>query len=147
IPPLSRETQEALLEFTPFAGTSVRNPIDTAVFGDPELVRRTLELVAKDPAIDLILYPTGFGGMPGSATLDPEEQAERALAPARAVEREIGKPVVYVIRPPMTQDGLEATQVFQERAAEEGFAVFPSVARAARAIAALFERQRLLMEE
>lgn len=142
-PPLADATQRALLEFTPFAGTSVRNPLDTPLFGDPEGLRKTIELVAADPSIDVVMYHTGFGGMPGSAPVSAEQQVERALAPA-AGARAGGKPLVFVTRPAGTPDALHATQLFQTRAAEQGFPTFPTVARAARAVAAVLDRRDLL---
>ncbi len=143
-PPLAESTQRALLEFTPFAGTSVRNPLDTPMFGDPVALRQTLELVAADPGIDLVMYHTGFGGMPGKAPVAAAQQVEEALGPGIAARRASGKPFVFVTRPANTPDALEATLLFQRRAADEGFATFPSVARASRAVGAILERRELL---
>jgi acyl-CoA synthetase (NDP forming) len=52
VPPLPEETQRELAAFTPVAGTSVRNPVDTNVGFGPEgerLMRETLRLVAPAP--------------------------------------------------------------------------------------------------
>jgi acyl-CoA synthetase (NDP forming) len=59
MPPLSLQTQNELKKFIPLAGMSIRNPLDTGhVFQNIFTLKRELELVAADPAIDmLILMP------------------------------------------------------------------------------------------
>ena len=140
VPPFPDETQRQLAEFTPIAGTSVRNPVDTTVgFGPdgPHLMRETLRLVAEAPNIDLILYQTAIGWGPsrrGGGGPDPVEQARQIAVSTGEAMAEFGKPVVALMRPPLTVEAMEATVAFQEEASAHGLATFPSVSRAARAL-------------
>ncbi|MCJ7511077.1 MAG: CoA-binding protein, partial [Dehalococcoidia bacterium] len=64
-PLLSQRVQEELHRFTPVAGSSVRNPVDTMAVMEPAKLVDTLRLVASDEAVDVILGHTGFGWGPG----------------------------------------------------------------------------------
>lgn len=146
VPPLPEETQRQLAAFTPIAGTSVRNPVDTNVSFGPEgdrLMQETLRLVAEAPNIDVIFSQASVGwgprlrpGMP-----DPVEQAHKLAASAAEANEQFGKPVVTVLRPALSPDAAEAVTVFQKEAAARGLAGFPSVARAARALRRLLDWQ------
>jgi acyl-CoA synthetase (NDP forming) len=59
VPLLSQSTQTELKKFISAAGSSTRNPVDCGtIFVDVSLMAREVELVAADPAIDmLILMP------------------------------------------------------------------------------------------
>ena len=59
VPWLSEETQRALAEHTPVAGTSVRNPVDSNISWDGERFEETLNAVSADPNIDWILLGSG----------------------------------------------------------------------------------------
>jgi acyl-CoA synthetase (NDP forming) len=142
-PPLPDKTQRALAEFTPIAGTSVRNPVDTNVGFGPEgarLMRETLRLVAEAPNIDFILYQAAVGWSPGRRVKgmpDPVEQARNLAVSTAEAMGQFGKPVVLVVRPPLAADSADASTavaVFQEEAASRGLACFPAVSRAAHAL-------------
>jgi acyl-CoA synthetase (NDP forming) len=149
VPPLPEATQRALGEFTPVAGTSVRNPVDTNVgFGPegPRLIRETLRLVAEAPNIDVILHQAAIGWGPGRRArdqgFDPVEQARQVAITTGEAMEQFGKPVVALVRPALTVDAMEATVAFQEEASARGIATFASVPRAARALRRLLEWQR-----
>jgi acyl-CoA synthetase (NDP forming) len=56
VPDISEDIQKELRTFVGLAGTSVRNPLDVAMqLHGPEEFLRVVEIVAKDPAIDIIL--------------------------------------------------------------------------------------------
>ena len=56
VPPLSEGTRRELAGFIRLAGNSIQNPLDVwLVQGDVNLFRRTLDLVAAEPLIDLII--------------------------------------------------------------------------------------------
>jgi acyl-CoA synthetase (NDP forming) len=137
VPHLPESTQAALGEFTPVAGTSVRNPVDTNVgFGPegPKLMQETLRLIAEAPNIDVIMLQASIGWGPGSRAEDQAEHARQiAVSTADAIES-FGKPVVMIVRPPMTTEVMAATVAFREEAAEKGLATFSSVASAANAL-------------
>jgi hypothetical protein len=46
-----------------------------------------------------------------------------------------GTPIVVVLRPPLDVESMERTAAFQEKAWNAGFPVFPTIPRAANAIA------------
>ena len=148
-PPLPEETQQALAEFTPVAGTSVRNPVDTNVgFGPegPRLMRETLRLVAEASNIDGIVYQAAVGwgpprGRDGDGGPDPVEHAKQLAASTAEAMESFGKPVVLVVRPALSADTMDAVVAFQEVAAARGLATFPTVDRAARALRRLLDWQ------
>jgi acyl-CoA synthetase (NDP forming) len=56
VPKLSEDTRNELRRFIAPAGTSVRNPLDiSGVMRDTDTVKRTLEKVAADPVVDIIV--------------------------------------------------------------------------------------------
>ncbi|HXK34366.1 MAG TPA: CoA-binding protein [Dehalococcoidia bacterium] len=146
MPALPEETQRRLLEFTPVAGTSMRNPVDTSVGWGPDGLTSmldTMRIVGEAPNIDFLLYHTGWGwgptrrGMPDLAGM-AKEQAERMAGLAQ----ELGKPIVCVTRTPTSVPGMEATLAFQEAAGQRGLAVFNSVQAAALALSRVLAWQR-----
>jgi acyl-CoA synthetase (NDP forming) len=145
VPPLPEETQRALAEFTPMAGTSVRNPVDTNVAFGPEgerLQAETLRLVAEAPTIDVLLLQAAVGwGPPRGAGFDPADQARRLAASTAKTMARFGKPVAFILRPALSKDATEAVFAFQEEAAARGLATFNSVPRAAQALRRVLEWQ------
>ncbi len=137
VPHLPDATQAALGEFTPVAGTSVRNPVDTNVgFGPegPKLMQETLRLIAEAENIDVIMLQAAIGWGPGSRAADQIEHAKQiAVSTADAIAN-FGKPIAMIVRPPITEESMAATVAFREEAAKQGLAIFGSVANAARAI-------------
>jgi acyl-CoA synthetase (NDP forming) len=56
LPALSQHTRDELKKFIPEAGASTKNPVDCgAGFVDVSLLVREMDLVAADPAIDIII--------------------------------------------------------------------------------------------
>jgi acyl-CoA synthetase (NDP forming) len=150
MPALPADIQQKLRDFTPTAGTSVRNPVDTNVGWGPEGLKPmldTIRIVAEAPNIDYILYHTSWGwgpsrsGMPNiveAATTQGDKLGELAA--------EIGKPIVCVSRTPTSAPGMDATLAFQERCAEHSLAVYSSVAAAALAVQRLLAWQSQRMQ-
>ncbi len=67
VPHLPPETQAQLREFTPIAGTSIRNPIDSSMGfrgADDDSAMKTLQIAASASNIDFVLYNTGMGWGP-----------------------------------------------------------------------------------
>jgi acetyl-CoA synthetase (ADP-forming)/acetyltransferase len=135
MPALPEETQRRLFEFTPVAGTSMRNPVDTSVGWGPDGLKPmldTMRIVAEAPNIDFLLYHTGWGwgptrrGMPDLVGMAREQAGKMADLAA-----EVGKPIVCVARTPTSAPGMEATLAFQDVAGQRGLAVFNSVQAAA----------------
>lgn len=146
LPALLPETQEALAKVTHEAGTSVRNPIDASALWDDKVFDATLEACATAPNVDVLLFHTSFGsGGPGGRSMgDPRARMERQVEAFVRVRDEFGKPVVMAIRPAMSLSGFIQAQDFQELCWRSGIATYPSIERAAKGLAALLTRQRLL---
>ena len=135
VPWLLPETQEALSKVTQEMGTSVRNPIDTMSLWEEEGFEATLAPCAAASNIDVILYHTSFGGGPGRRGGDARSTMAKQAAAMAKVQSESGKPIVVAIRPATTDEGFEQSSEFQENCWRAGLAVYPSIARAAHALA------------
>ena len=139
-PVLPQATQRELSEFTPAAGTSVRNPVDTIAIFDPSKLRDTVRVAGSADNIHAVMFHTSFsfGGWRRSARwFNPEayrEKAAEALAEARQAS---GGPVIVVLRPPLSVESMEQALAFQELCWRADIPVFPSIPRAANALAKL----------
>jgi acyl-CoA synthetase (NDP forming) len=142
MPTLPPDIQQKLHDFTPTAGTSVRNPVDTSVGWGPEGLKPmldTIRIVSESPNIDYILYHTSYSwGAMRAEGPSIVEVAGEAADKIGEVAKESGKPIVCVARIPTTELGMAGTLAFQERVAAAGLPVFNSVQSAALAV------QRLL---
>lgn len=139
-PVLPEATQEALREFNPAAGTSVRNPVDTIAIFEPPKLENTLRIIGEAPNIDVILYHTSFSwgrNRRTSAMFGPDPKAYMEMTIQQMIRgREAsGTPIVVVLRPPLDVESMERTAAFQEKCWRAGFPVFPTIPRAANAIA------------
>lgn len=145
VPPTPEETKRLLHEFIPIAGTSVNNPIDTNI-GTPEVAFKTIRIASEAPTNDVVIAAPNLGMRPGPGEAVPpaEERDERVRGQIRtAVEayartqEETGTPIVALIRDRSTTP--ELTDFFQQEAYRAGVAAYPTVARAARAIALMLQ--------
>ena len=145
VPWLPEEVQDQLHEFIPIAGTSVRNPVD-ATFGrdhpmdfssDAGFTRRSFELIAESPTTDLIFTTVGTRWHP-SQDHSREARMRRLTVTVdelARISREYEVPVALILREAHIEDaGLPAY--------ERGIAAFPTLERAARAVATLLEWRR-----
>jgi acyl-CoA synthetase (NDP forming) len=142
MPVLPPEIQQKLHDFTPTAGTSVRNPVDTSVGWGPDGLKPmldTIRIVSEAPNIDYILYHTSWAWGPTRAE-GPQinELATESATKLGELSRETGKPIICVTRIPTSDVGMAGTLTFQSEAAARGLATFNSVQSATLAI------QRLL---
>ncbi len=143
VPALLPETQEALAKVTAEAGTSIRNPIDTMSMFDESGFEGTLMPAATASNIDAVLYHTSFGSSMGSRMGDSRARAKGQAEALASIQERSGKPLVVVIRAPITPDAMDESNYFQEHCWRSGLATYPSTARAADALAGLLESQRL----
>ncbi len=147
MPALPPEIQQKLHDFTPTAGTSVRNPVDTSVGWGPDGLKPmldTIRVVAESPNVDFILYHTSWswGAMRAEGPTITEVAAESG-AKLGEVAREAGKPIVCVARIPTSDIGMAGTLAFQAEAAKHGLATFASVQAASLALRRLIDWQAL----
>jgi acyl-CoA synthetase (NDP forming) len=145
MPALPADVQEKLRAFTPSAGTSVRNPVDTSVGWGPEGLKPmidTIRVVAESPNVDFVIYHTSYswGAMRAEGPSIVEVAGEAAQGIGEAA-RAVGKPVICVARMPTSELGMSGTLAFQQQVAHEGMAVFSTVRDAALALTRLLEWQ------
>jgi acyl-CoA synthetase (NDP forming) len=140
MPPLPQAIQQKLHDFTPTAGTSVRNPVDTSVGWGPDGLKPmldTVRIVAEAENIDFVLYHTSWGWGPSRGGPDIAAMARETARGLGEAAAAAGKPVVCVARLPTSEQGMGATLAFQEEAWQHGLAVFGSVQAASLALARL----------
>jgi len=146
MPVLPADIQQKLRDFTPTAGTSVRNPVDTSVGWGPDGLKPmldTIRIVSEAPNVDYILYHTSYswGAMraEGPSIVEVASEAAHRIGD---VAKETGKPVVCVARIPTTELGMAGTLSFQHSVSEAGLPVFNSVRDAALAVQRLLNWQK-----
>jgi acyl-CoA synthetase (NDP forming) len=134
VPAISDGIQDELRAFIRVAGTSVRNPLDVNMqLRGPEDFLRVLELVAKDPGIDIImmvLYPfmRRFAG---------RRWMQRIMDDLVRFAQTVGsqKPFLIAIRNPAENLEAEKTRLqISQKFIAAGIPVFKSVERACLAI-------------
>ncbi len=138
MPTLPADIQQKLHDFTPTAGTSVRNPVDTSVGWGPDGLKPmldTIRIVSESPNIDYILYHTSYSwGAVRAEGPSIVEVASEAAQKLGEVAKESGKPIVCVARIPTTEMGMAGTLAFQQNVANAGLPVFNSVRDATLAV-------------
>ncbi|MBI4308125.1 MAG: CoA-binding protein [Chloroflexi bacterium] len=150
VPRVSPETHAFLRGYTPPAGNILRNPLDmAAIFQDVSVLEKTLKAVAADPAFDILVFAMNLGWMRDL----PENTGDVVCeAVTRLVtSNELGKPLVAAL---VDNGRLHEVESQRQRLraffAEKQVPVFPSLDRAARALArcvGYHERRRALLAE
>jgi len=132
VPALPPEIRNQFREFTPVAGTSVRNPVDTISMFIPQELSRTIELVASHAGIDFLIFQMelGMSFLQGPGRVIVETGREVIIETARRIH----KPLVVVLSYGGSPQGISLLAETQERYVEAGLAVFPSIERAALAV-------------
>jgi hypothetical protein len=161
LPELPQSTQKAMQEFLPVSGNSTRNPIDATFPAGPRqrAIDASLRIAAQAPHFDLLITAAeGFDTPPqpphegeqhaGALPPPSEPRASEPVTPpgsplplSKAVlahidllrEVQASSMPVVSIRRSRDRDG------FPAEAYRRGVAVFPSIPRAARAIALLLQ--------
>jgi acyl-CoA synthetase (NDP forming) len=135
VPWLSEETQRALAEHTPVAGTSVRNPIDSNIGWDGQGFEESLSTISADSNIDWVLLHFGLdsGGSRGDKdqVRSFEEKMRDNILKAR---QSLSKPLAVVMRPPGSVQSMEAGLRMQQNLGSNGVAVYSSVQACAAAV-------------
>jgi acyl-CoA synthetase (NDP forming) len=139
-PVLPEHTQTSLGEINPVAGTSVRNPVDTIAIWEPSKLEQTLRIIGEAENIDVILYHTSLSWGRGRRSLammgpDPAHFMQMQVQQMVKARDSSGTPIVVVLRPPLDVESMERTAAFQEKCWQAGFPVYPTIPRAANAIA------------
>lgn len=139
VPWFSEQTQRALAEFTPLAGTSVRNPLDAGFMFEGENLASALTAVAEDPNIDWLMIHTGAdSGSRGQGDDFAERWAEKII---RTRER-IGKPLAIVVRPAHTERGFATGLEIEQRLNAAGIPIYNGLEACATAVAKYLDWKR-----
>jgi acyl-CoA synthetase (NDP forming) len=139
-PVLPEHTQKALGEINPVAGTSVRNPVDTIAIWEPSKLEQTLRIIGEAENIDVILYHTSLSWGRGRRSVavmgaDPAHYMQMQIQQMEKAREASGTPIVVVLRPPLDVESMERTAAFQDKCWRAGFPIYPTIPRAANAIA------------
>ena len=132
------------------AFSMVTNPVDGSIMGGSNLrPHEVIELIANSPSYDVVINNVGAGGPWGGNDPVRQQRANRILEHTIGISRNLAKPVALVLAEftPETDQQLEATLELRHRCIEEGFAIFPSIGRASRAISRLVRYYRWREEE
>ncbi len=142
VPPLGAQTLAALSRITPEAGSIAGNPLDFwLVFSETDRLAQIIALADQDPDIGLILVDRliARNAFHMQDAPDPTPDVIACLS-----ARNGGKPVVFVVDSEGGDPDLAARGAATRAAlGEAGYAVFPTITRAARAVARVrryFER-------
>ena len=134
VPAISDAIQDELRAFIRVAGTSVRNPLDVNMqLRGPEDFLRVLELVAKDPGIDIILMVL----YPFMRRFTGRKWMQRIMDDLVRFAQTVGsqKPFLIAIRNPAENLEAEKTRLqISQKFIAAGIPVFKSVERACLAI-------------
>jgi acyl-CoA synthetase (NDP forming) len=132
VPELSQKSYDRLAEFFMTVGGSYRNPFDAAstIRSEAENLQKILEILADEPIID--------GGVAlefRSRGYDKPESLDEILDLLDDYRNKTNQPVILIMptHGVMTGDVAEAASV-RDRAAERGFAVYPSFERGAQGL-------------
>jgi len=133
VPPYPEKIQRSLREFIPQAGTSVKNPLDSAVsviWHAPTMLK-TLQVIASCPDVDLLLLqpPVQLGLYHLG-----EEALQEAIQAVVQAKKEIAKPIVVVLRHSASPQTSAIFFNLQQKLVEAGMPVYPDLHRAAWAL-------------
>lgn len=140
VPPLPEEAVEALRQFNPQEGTSLRNPVDSHFgFGQTrQQLQETMAIIGSCPEIASLIIHLGIDSI--LHFLGRRELANATNAIAEAA-RDCARPVTMVLR---TSGLPEATKVILEEQrglVAAGIPVYPTIRRAAQAISKILQYQ------
>ncbi len=136
--PFTDRTRRELLGLLGQVGSVLVNPVDVSQrSGDLGAFEKTFELVAAEPGVDLIVV---YENVDLLVTFVGPQMCNMMNDVVARAGRKYGKPVI-VVSPPGAVDR-ERLEV-EARLTEMGTAVFPSMARAARAIASVRQHCRM----
>ncbi len=138
VPALSDEIQAEIRQFTPLAGTSVRNPLDTVGIGARDHFLRAVRLVASSPDIHVLLIQSRIDWNP-SPGQDSSQFVRESVDILKESLEAAGKPVAVVIWPPQSLEIMGRIIDFQRACAEAGLPVYWGVERALRPISKLLD--------
>lgn len=136
VPPLQPETRQRLLDLIGEVGSILRNPVDVspAQFRGLNTLYEAIRIVASDPSSDVLLLQEDVDIMHSFLGVSETQEVNAFLA---ELPQHIGKPLVIVLPGGSAETHRVAVE---EQLLDAGIPVFPTMARAARAIALVSQR-------
>jgi acyl-CoA synthetase (NDP forming) len=136
---LSKEINKELMTFLPSAGGIFSNPLDATNLVYPEIIYKTLKVLAKSPDINMMMYHLGFHPVTrwGEGILGSDFFLKPAVENFRKAIDETGKPVLLAMGAAADKQGMEEMLRVQEGFVKAGVPVFHDIAKAALAMARL----------
>lgn len=130
VPPLHPRTRERLLDLIGEVGSILRNPVDVspAQFRGLDVLHEAIRVVASDDGIDLLIIQEDVDIMHSFLGVDETREVNECLV---KLPQETTKPVVIVLPVGSTEAHRVAVE---EQVLAAGIPVFPTMARAARAV-------------
>jgi acyl-CoA synthetase (NDP forming) len=144
LPPLPEDMRQKIREFTPPAGTMIRNPIDNHhAFMNLDILSRTLDLLAEAPYIDMFILALHldwfFTVDHGGHILKIGDYIAR-----RVREHTNGKPLVVVWRQYQpVPEIVEIRRQLEKKVLEANVPIYEGLPRAAFVLSKLFEYHEL----
>ena len=131
LPPTSSQTKTKLMNLLGSIGSILHNPLDiTPTLGSPITLEKVMEIITADPAIELILAQEDVELI--LAYANNKEQFQQLNNVFLNFAQRQNKPIIIVLPP----GNAETERLELARRLNQGrIAVFPSIARAAKAIA------------
>lgn len=132
VPPLPPDIRKELRKFTPIAGTSISNPIDSMVVRQPQELAETIRLIASWDQIDMLLIHISVDFFLRDP--DGEKRVYEVRETLMKAAKDAGKPTAIAIRRISSAESAKLSFTVQVSFAEAGISVYPSLARAASAV-------------
>ena len=144
VPLLPLEIREKLKEFTPLAGSGLRNPVDTVEIWNPQHLMRTLELVATWDKIDILLAHVVMemtAGWQGQSVL------QGIVDSLLASGKKTNKPMAAVLQSYGSPQGMAMLLDARKKFIEAGIPTYTTFAQAANALSKFINYHRLSSTE
>lgn len=145
VPALPRRIQTQLRDYTPLAGTSVRNPLDTVGVGPGGQLMKTVRVVASASTVHTFVMQSRIDWSPNQGQ-DAAEFIRQSVETLKESREATGKPIACVIWPPRSLETMSRILDFQRGAAKAGFPVYWGMERALRSISKFLDWHEQLKE-
>lgn len=142
--PLSRKISVKLREFLPPAGAIYSNPLDATNLVNPEIIYRTLKVLAESSDVDFMMYHLGFHPVTrwGEGLISSDRFLKPAVENIVKASRESKKPVLMALGPASDKSGMEEMLAVRDAFVRAGLPVFHSIEKAALAMSRIVNWQR-----
>jgi acyl-CoA synthetase (NDP forming) len=144
LPGFSPQVQSDLKSSLPLAGGIFANPLDATNLMFPDVIYKSMNIIAADPRISMLLYHMGFHPVTrwGDSRFTNDFFLKPATEALHKIHEESGKPVLLALGPASDKAGMDELLVLQESFVGAGLPVFRSLEKAALAMARVVDWNR-----